>query len=116
MVDALTDEQQDFAAAVSEFCRKECGTREQRDALTDNRIEQHSQPLYQKLADTGYLGVSLPEEYGGSRGGLTEQVIQPPKTATTRTTYCFVFEFRGDRIYAIREYMDTLYANALLHA
>src|ERR1700753_467884 len=71
----LTEEQRDFALAVREFCRKECGTREQRDALTDNGAEQHHPGLYQKLAEVGYLGVSIPEEYGGSGGGLTEQVI-----------------------------------------
>jgi butyryl-CoA dehydrogenase len=71
----LTSEQRDFALAVREFCRKECGTREQRDALTNNGSEQHHQGLYQKLAGLGYLGVSIPEEYGGSGGGLTEQVL-----------------------------------------
>jgi butyryl-CoA dehydrogenase len=72
---ALTDEQRDFALAVREFCSKECGTREQRDELTDHGAEQHHQGLLKKLADLGYLGVSIPEEYGGSGGGLTEQVI-----------------------------------------
>jgi alkylation response protein AidB-like acyl-CoA dehydrogenase len=76
-VDALglTDEQREFAAAVREFGRRECGTREQRDELTDHGAEQHHQGVYRKLADLGYLGVSIPEEYGGSGGGLTEQVI-----------------------------------------
>jgi alkylation response protein AidB-like acyl-CoA dehydrogenase len=71
----LTEEQREFAAAVRDFCRKECGTREQRDALTDHGAEQHNQGLNEKLARLGYLGVSIPEEYGGSGGGLTEQVI-----------------------------------------
>ncbi len=71
----LTEEQRDFAAAVREFCRRECGTREQRDALTDHGAEQHHPVLYRKLAEAGYLGVSIPQEYGGSGGGLTEQVI-----------------------------------------
>jgi butyryl-CoA dehydrogenase len=68
---ALTEEQRDFAVAVREFCRKECGTREQRDTLTDKGAEQHHQGLFEKLAALGYLGVSIPEEYGGSGGGLT---------------------------------------------
>ena len=71
----LTGEQREFAMAVREFCRKECGTREQRDALTDHGAEQHNQGVIEKLASLGYLGVSIPEEYGGSGGGLTEQVI-----------------------------------------
>ncbi len=71
----LTDEQREFASAVREFGRRECGSREQRDQLTEHGAEQHHQGVYRKLADLGYLGVSIPEEYGGSGGGLTEQVI-----------------------------------------
>lgn len=71
----LTDEQRYFAAAVREFCLRECGTQLQLDALTEGGTEQHNQELYAKLARAGYLGVSFPEEYGGSGGGLTEQVI-----------------------------------------
>ncbi|KQY58240.1 acyl-CoA dehydrogenase [Aeromicrobium sp. Root495] len=74
-VTGFTGEQRDFAVAVRDFSRKECGTREQRDALTDHGTEQHHDGLFQKLASSGYLGVSIPEEYGGSGGGLTEQVI-----------------------------------------
>jgi alkylation response protein AidB-like acyl-CoA dehydrogenase len=71
----LTEDQRDLAMAVREFCRKECGTREQRDALSEDGAEQHNRGLFEKLANLGYLGVSIPEEYGGSGGGLTEQVI-----------------------------------------
>jgi len=72
---SFTEEQHEFAKALRQFADRECGTREQRDALTDNGAEQHSQQVYQKLADAGYLGVSIPEEYGGSGGGIVEQVI-----------------------------------------
>lgn len=71
----FTEEQSEFAKAVRQFAAKECGTREQRDALTDNGLEQHNASVYGKLADAGYLGVSIPEEYGGSGGGVIEQVI-----------------------------------------
>jgi len=71
----FTDEQREFARAVRQFAAKECGTREQRDALTDNGLEQHSNSVYAKLADASYLGVSIPEEYGGSGGDVIEQVI-----------------------------------------
>ena len=71
----FTDEQRAFAAAVRSFCVKECGSREQFDELTDHGAEQHNQQLHIKLASAGYLGVSIPEEYGGSGGGLTEQVL-----------------------------------------
>jgi len=71
----FTEEQEEFAAAVRQFANRECGTREQRVAVTDDNREQHHDGLYAKLADTGYLGVSIPEEYGGSGGGIIEQVI-----------------------------------------
>lgn len=71
----FTEEQHEFAKAVRQFAAKECGTREQRDALTDDGTEQHNQALHEKLANAGYLGVSIPEEYGGSGGGIVEQVI-----------------------------------------
>ncbi|MFE2998603.1 acyl-CoA dehydrogenase family protein [Nocardia sp. NPDC059246] len=71
----FTEEQLEFAAAVREFCRRECGSHEQLDALTEGGREAHSPELYAKLAATGYVGVSLPEEYGGSGGGIIEQVL-----------------------------------------
>jgi alkylation response protein AidB-like acyl-CoA dehydrogenase len=71
----LTAEQREFASAIREFGRRECGTRQQRDELTVRGAEQHHRGTYQKLADLGYLGVSIPEEYGGSGGNLTEQLI-----------------------------------------
>ena len=37
----LTEEQAAFAAAVRDFAKRECGTREQRDALTGGGREAH---------------------------------------------------------------------------
>ena len=68
----LTDEQQAFTEAVRDFCRRECGSREQRDALTDGGRHPHNQDLYRRVAELGWLGVSIPEEYGGSGGGLVD--------------------------------------------
>ena len=70
----LTEKQRECAIAVREFRRRECGRRGQRDALTHNGAEQHHPGLDQKPAGVGYLGVPIPEEYGGS-GEFTEQVI-----------------------------------------
>ncbi|GAA3392865.1 acyl-CoA dehydrogenase family protein [Cryptosporangium minutisporangium] len=71
MTPDLTDEQRAFAAAVADFCRREAGTREQRDALVADG-ERHSVELYRKLADLGYLGAGLPEAYGGAGGGAVD--------------------------------------------
>jgi len=68
----LTDEQQDFVAAVRDFAQRECGTREQRDKLTNNFAEPHNVELYDKVAKLGWLGVGIAEEYGGSGGGAVD--------------------------------------------
>ncbi|BDX33430.1 hypothetical protein TUM20985_39770 [Mycobacterium antarcticum] len=71
----LNEDQRDFGVAVREFCVRECGTRERRRALTNHDAEQHHRGTYEKHAALGYLGVAIPEEYGGIGGGLTEQVV-----------------------------------------
>ncbi|GGS77429.1 acyl-CoA dehydrogenase family protein [Streptomyces griseoviridis] len=77
----LTEDQADFAAAVRDFAKRECGTREQRDALTDGGREPHHKGLYGRLADLGWLGVCLPEEYGGAGGGLADACVFLEETA-----------------------------------
>ncbi|MFB7335403.1 acyl-CoA dehydrogenase family protein [Streptomyces adustus] len=71
----LTEEQAAFAAAVRDFAKRECGSREQRDALTGGGREAHDPGLYGRLADLGWLGGCLPEEYGGSGGGLADACL-----------------------------------------
>jgi alkylation response protein AidB-like acyl-CoA dehydrogenase len=71
----LTDEQQAFVAAVRDFARRECGTREQRDALTDHGQEPHNQEIYARIAELGWLGVAIPEEYGGAGGGAVDMCL-----------------------------------------
>jgi alkylation response protein AidB-like acyl-CoA dehydrogenase len=74
-IQTLTDEQRAFVEAIRDFAQRECGTREQRDALTDNGREPHNQELYQRIADLGWLGVAIPEEYGGSGGGAVDMCL-----------------------------------------
>jgi alkylation response protein AidB-like acyl-CoA dehydrogenase len=69
---ALTDEQRAFVESIQDFARRECGSREQREALTDGGREGHNQELYERMAGLGWLGVTIPEEYGGSGGGAVE--------------------------------------------
>ena len=70
----LTEEQTALVEALRDFCRRECGTREKRAALTAGD-EAHSEALYAKLAEVGYLGISIPEEYGGAGGDLMDQCL-----------------------------------------
>jgi isovaleryl-CoA dehydrogenase len=69
---AMTDEQRAFVAAVRDMAARECGTREQRDALTSRGQEQHNVELYRQVAELGWLGVAIPEVYGGAGGGAVD--------------------------------------------
>ncbi len=71
----LTAEQREFAAAVRAFCGRECGTVAQRDALTDNETVANSPVLLARLAQLGWLGVSLPAGYGGGGGTFTDECV-----------------------------------------
>jgi len=61
----LTDEQEAFAAAIRDFCARE----------TPVRGEAHDAAIYAKLAELGWLGVVVPEAYGGSGGNATDMVV-----------------------------------------
>jgi isovaleryl-CoA dehydrogenase len=71
----LTDEQRAFVEAIRDFARRECGTREQREALTDGGREPHNQELYERIAALGWLGVAIPEQYGGPGGGAVDMCL-----------------------------------------
>jgi isovaleryl-CoA dehydrogenase len=58
--------------AIRDFARRECGTREQRDALTDHGREPHNASLYERIASLGWVGIAIPEEYGGAGGGAVD--------------------------------------------
>ena len=71
----LTDEQRDFQEAIRNFAKRELGTQEQREKATKHYEELHNQEIYEKLAELGWLGVGIDEEYGGSGGGMVDQCI-----------------------------------------
>ncbi|MCX4835526.1 acyl-CoA/acyl-ACP dehydrogenase [Streptomyces sp. NBC_01016] len=68
----LSDERGDLVKAITDFCGRECGTKEQRDKLTSNGVEHHNQQLYEKMAKLGWLGIAVPEEYGGAGLGMVD--------------------------------------------
>jgi alkylation response protein AidB-like acyl-CoA dehydrogenase len=74
-IQTLTDEQRAFVEAIRDFAKRECGTREQRDALTHHGREPHNPEIYQRIADLGWLGVAIPEQYGGSGGGAVDMCL-----------------------------------------
>ena len=71
----LSEEQKSMVATVREFAAKECGTREQRLALTNGGTAHHNAEIARKLADLGFLGLSIPEEYGGAGGGFFDACL-----------------------------------------
>jgi isovaleryl-CoA dehydrogenase len=89
-IQSLTDEQRAFVEAIRDFARRECGTREQRDALTDNGREPHNQALYERIAELGWPGVSIPEQYGGLGGGAVDMCLMLEETARGQIPMAFV--------------------------
>ena len=77
----LSDEQRDFAAAIRDFCQRECGTREQRERLTAGYTEAHSAEIYARMAELGWLGVTIPERYGGAGGGMLDAALFMEETS-----------------------------------
>jgi isovaleryl-CoA dehydrogenase len=77
----LSDEQRDFVAAIRDFCQRECGTQEQRERLTSGYAEHHNGEIYSKMADLGWLGVTIPEQYGGSGGTMLDACLFMEETS-----------------------------------
>ena len=61
----LTPEQEDFARAVRDFC-----AREVKDAT-----EPTDPAIYGRMAELGWLGVSIPEQYGGAGGSMVDACL-----------------------------------------
>jgi alkylation response protein AidB-like acyl-CoA dehydrogenase len=71
----LDAERLEFADAIRDFCHRECGTLAQRDALTENETVANSPEILEKMANLGWLGVSLPAEYGGGGAGFVDECV-----------------------------------------
>ncbi|GLX11146.1 acyl-CoA dehydrogenase family protein [Microbispora sp. NBRC 16548] len=70
---ALTPEQEDFRRMVRDWVEKECPKDV---ALELERQEfQYPHELFKKMADAGFHGIGVAEEYGGAGGTEVDQVI-----------------------------------------
>ena len=76
----LTEEQQDFARAVRDFCARECGPGRLAE-LTAGFDDLHNSEIARRMAELGWYGVAVDEAYGGSGGGLLEACIFLEETA-----------------------------------
>lgn len=71
----FSPEQREFATAVSDYCRRELATLAQRDALTEGGTLANSPTVLSDMASHGWLGVSLPEQFGGGGAGFVDECI-----------------------------------------
>jgi len=68
----LTEEQRMLQASVRRFCEKELP----REVVRKSDDEEALPPgLWAKMAELGWLGIALPEEFGGTGGTIMEQLI-----------------------------------------
>ena len=78
---ALSDEQSDFVDAIRDFCDRECGSKDQRERLTDSFKEHHSFEIYKMMAELGWLGLTIPERFGGSGGTMLDACLFMEETS-----------------------------------
>ncbi|MFL5906018.1 MAG: acyl-CoA dehydrogenase family protein [Solirubrobacterales bacterium] len=77
----LTDEQRNFVETIRDFCQRECGTQEKREQLTENYSIHHNEGIYKQLAELGWLGLTIPEEFGGSGGTMLDACLFMEETS-----------------------------------
>ncbi len=68
----LSKQQKMIKSAIAEFIKKEC-TPEYTLAL--DKEKRFPEELWQKLAENGFLGIAIPEEYGGTGGDILDYVL-----------------------------------------
>jgi len=69
----LTDEQQDFVAAMRDFVARE--------TFEMPEDDHHSDEVAAKMAELGWYGLQIPEEYGGSDGSFLDACLFLEETA-----------------------------------
>jgi len=78
----LTDEQRDFVAALRTFCERECGPGQVHDL--DEREDHHSEATARRMAELGWYGVTVPEQYGGAGGSFSDGALFLEETGRGR--------------------------------
>ena len=71
----FTPEQREFATAIGDYCRRELATVAQRDAVPDGGSLSNSPQVLADMARHGWLGGSLPEQFGGGGAGFVDECI-----------------------------------------
>ena len=60
-------------------------------AVKFNREERMNLPLFRKLGELGLLGVTVPEEYGGSGMDATAAVIVHEELSASDPAFCLAY-------------------------
>ncbi|HNY65451.1 MAG TPA: acyl-CoA dehydrogenase family protein [Deltaproteobacteria bacterium] len=91
----LSPEQQALQQKVMDFCARECPP-EFETSLDQGGV--FPEELYGKMADSGLLRVSFPEEYGGTQGCILDVVLIAEGLA--RTSYTAVYLYLVNVVFA----------------
>ena len=83
MAEALTHEQEDFVRAIRDFCAREI-TDERLRELTGDFEDMHSDEVAKQMADLGWYGLCIDEQYGGSGGTFLDAALFLEETARGR--------------------------------
>ena len=67
----ISEEQQHFVESIRDFCAREC-TPEKLAELTDGFKDPHNHDMAARMAELGWYGLCIPEEYGGSDGSFLD--------------------------------------------
>ena len=70
---SLTEQQEILRRSAREFLEAECPTSLVR--AVEESEHGHAPDLWRKMAGLGWMGISLPEQYGGTGGSLTDQTV-----------------------------------------
>jgi alkylation response protein AidB-like acyl-CoA dehydrogenase len=67
----ISEEQQHFVESIRDFCAREC-TPEKLADLTGGFKDPHNHDMAARMAELGWYGLCIPEEYGGSDGSFLD--------------------------------------------
>src|ERR671937_1670312 len=79
----LSDEQQDFVRSVRDFCEREFPP-DRLAEITNGFEDLHSEDVARRMAELGWYGLTIDEQYGGSGGSFFDAALFLEETAHGR--------------------------------
>ncbi len=84
----FSKQQQMIQKSIAEFIKKECPPGYSVALDAEKRFPEE---LWGKLAENGYLGIAIPEEYGGTGGGIVDLTLAIGEMANECVAVAFAF-------------------------